>query len=231
MIKQVLDIPIEQITNVIHISDVHIRQLKRHKEYRQVFERLYEEVKNLMSPTTIIVVSGDIVHSKLEMSPELVGLMGEFFMRLAELGPVIITAGNHDANLSNQNRLDAISPIVSLMKHDNIFYLKDSGIYSIGNTDISVMSVFEPISSYPQAKDLDGDYKIAIYHGPLNNSQTDAGFSLSDGLNKDFFQGFDCVILGDIHRMQILQEYKEEVKEIEPKELNKYLKENWEEVK
>lgn len=231
MIKQVLDISIKEITNIIHISDVHIRQLKRHKEYCQVFEKLYKEVKKIITSTTIIVISGDIAHSKLEMSPELIALMGDFFKNLADLGPVIITAGNHDANLSNPNRLDVISPIVSLIKHKNLYYLKNSGVYSIGKIDISVMSVFEPISSYIQAKDLDGDFKIAIYHGALNNSKTDMGFTLSEGLDKDFFQGFNICLLGDIHRRQIIQEYKEEELEIEEKDLNKYLKDNWEVVK
>lgn len=226
--KQILNIPITEITNIIHISDIHIRQLKRHKEYCQVFEKLYKEVKKIITPTTVIFITGDIVHSKVEMSPELINLMGDFFKNLAELGPVIVIAGNHDANLSNSNRLDAISPVISLMNENNIFYLKNSGVYAIGNTDISVMSVFDSVSSYVQAKDLDGKFKIAVYHGALNQSKTDMGFVLSEGLNKDFFTGFDVVLLGDIHRNQIIQEYKEEELEIEEKDLKTYLKDGWE---
>lgn len=230
MIKQILDVPMKEVTNVIHISDVHIRNLKRHREYKIVFNNLYEEIKNIITPTTIIVVSGDIVHSKTEMSPELVALMGDFFKNLAELGTVIVTAGNHDANLSNTHRLDALSPIIDLMKNDSIYYLKDSGIYSIGTTDISVMSIFEPTDTYVQAKDLDGDYKIAIYHGPITHSKTDMGFSLSDGLSKSFFDGFHVVLLGDIHKRQTIQEYREEEIEIDEKELSKYLKDGWEKI-
>lgn len=230
MIKQILDIPITEITDIIHISDVHIRNLKRHKEYREVFEILYEQIKLVMTPTTIIIISGDIAHSKTEMSPELVELMGEFFTNLSELGHVLITAGNHDANLSNKSRLDVISPIIKLMKNKNIFYLKDSGLYSFANVDISVMSVFDKESDYVLADKLSAEYKVAIYHGVVNSSKTDLGFMLDGGIDMNLFDGFHCVILGDIHKNQILQEYSEEEIEIDTKELSIYLKDKWEHI-
>ena len=40
-----IDIGVEKIGKIYHIADVHIRNLKRHKEYEQVFEGLYEEVR------------------------------------------------------------------------------------------------------------------------------------------------------------------------------------------
>ena len=44
--------------------------LKRHKEYEQVFEGLYKEVKK-NPKNAISYIGGDIAHSKTEMSPEL----------------------------------------------------------------------------------------------------------------------------------------------------------------
>ena len=36
-----IDIGVEKIGKIYHIADVHIRNLKRHKEYREVFSQLY----------------------------------------------------------------------------------------------------------------------------------------------------------------------------------------------
>ena len=42
MVKKI-DIGFDNIDTIIHIADVHIRNLKRHKEYRQVFRKLYKD--------------------------------------------------------------------------------------------------------------------------------------------------------------------------------------------
>ena len=39
-----LDIGIETISNIFHISDIHIRTLKRHREYLEVFENMMLEI-------------------------------------------------------------------------------------------------------------------------------------------------------------------------------------------
>jgi predicted MPP superfamily phosphohydrolase len=60
------------VKKILHIADVHIRNLKRHEEYRQVFDKLYASLKSETDENTIIYLGGDIAHAKLEMSPELV---------------------------------------------------------------------------------------------------------------------------------------------------------------
>ena len=46
MIKEnVVKVPFRKLKYIHHISDIQIRNLKRHKEYEEVFERTYEEVK------------------------------------------------------------------------------------------------------------------------------------------------------------------------------------------
>ena len=105
---------VDQVDNVIHIADVHIRNFKRHDEYESVFQRVYdycrEEVRQ--NKNTIIYLAGDIVHAKTDMSPELIVQTRNFFVNLAQIAPVILIAGNHDMNLNNRNRLDALTPIV-----------------------------------------------------------------------------------------------------------------------
>ena len=38
-------VPFRKLKHIHHISDIQIRNLKRHKEYEEVFNRLYEKVK------------------------------------------------------------------------------------------------------------------------------------------------------------------------------------------
>ncbi len=61
-----------KLKRIYHIADVHIRNVKRHKEYRQVFEKMFEEIRSRGTEDSIIYLAGDIAHAKLEMSPELV---------------------------------------------------------------------------------------------------------------------------------------------------------------
>ena len=71
------------------------------------------------------------------------------------------------------------------------------------------MSVFEEPDSYVKAKDYDSKTKIALYHGSVFGSQTDFGFILPNSdIDKDIFDGFDMVLLGDIHKRQYLNDEK-----------------------
>ena len=53
---------------IAHISDTHIRNLKYHYEYRQAFEDLYDKLRD--QRPDIIVHTGDIAHTKTQLSPE-----------------------------------------------------------------------------------------------------------------------------------------------------------------
>jgi len=193
------------INKIYHIADVHIRNVKRHKEYRQVFRKLYSYIKKTKTENDLIYVAGDIVHAKTDMSPELVDLTSEFFTNLADLLPTIVILGNHDCNLNNNYRLDALSPIVKAIKHKNLHYLKDNGVYDIQGVHFNVMAVDEKPIKYIKAKDFDGNYKIALHHGSVHNASTDAGFTLSNThVTTDIFIGHDLTLLGDIHKLQYL---------------------------
>jgi predicted MPP superfamily phosphohydrolase len=107
-----------KIDKIYHISDIHIRLQKRHDEYKKVFTNLYNSLKdevkknNNTSMNGIIIITGDILHSKTELSPECVSLTADFFQKLSKIMPLVIMAGNHDANLNNNNRMDSLTPIV-----------------------------------------------------------------------------------------------------------------------
>lgn len=192
---------------ILHVADIHIRNWKRHKEYKIVFNKLFDVVEKL-PPNSIVTVGGDIVHAKTDMSPELIHMVSYFFKQLADKVPTIVITGNHDTNLNNNNRLDALTPIIEANKHPNLFYLRDSGIYQIGDLAISVMSLLDDKSEYPTADKIQVNCskKIAMYHGTIANSKVDSGLFLTHGLDWDTFAGFDIVLLGDIHKRQVFSE-------------------------
>jgi DNA repair exonuclease SbcCD ATPase subunit len=204
-----IDIGLDSIDRIYHIADVHVRNVKRHKEYRLVFKRLYSYIKKTKTDNSVIYVAGDIVHAKTDMSPELVAVVSEFFKKLSDLAPTLVITGNHDCNLNNSYRLDALSPIVKALNHQNLHYLKDNGIYCISGVHFNVMSVFDKPVDYIKAEDFDGDYKIALHHGSVHNASTDAGFTLSNThVTTNMFEGHDLSLLGDIHKPQYLNDEK-----------------------
>lgn len=199
-----------KIRRIYHLSDIHIRNYIRHEEYLQVFQRVYDFIEQDKDDNSVIVLVGDIVHAKTDMSPEATDLQRKLYKGLADLCPLILITGNHDCNLNNRNRLDALSPTINAMNHPNIYYWKDTGVYEMGGITFSVMSVFDSPDKYIPAKDIESDYKIALFHGAVNGSKTDIGFEIkNDSINVSLFNGFDLTLLGDIHKpAQYLNEEK-----------------------
>jgi DNA repair exonuclease SbcCD ATPase subunit len=198
---------LKQVDCIFHIADVHIRNWKRHKEFKGVFDRMFKELDKCPE-NTIVTVGGDIVHAKTEMSPELIRMCSILFEGLAKRFPTIIITGNHDANLNNPHRLDALTPIVEGLDIPNLFYLRNSGLYEIGDIAVSVMSLLDKEEDYITYDKIDNpeQYKrlVALYHGTIANSKVDSGLVLDHGLSWDTFAGFDVVPLGDIHKRQVL---------------------------
>jgi len=207
-LRKTIPTKLTQLDKIIHCADIHIRLYKRHAEYREVFATFYDSIRSQNLTNTAIVVAGDVVHAKTDMSPEMVNLTSEFLKQLADLAPTILIAGNHDLNLANPNRLDALSPIVDNLQHENLYYLKDSGVYEFANVEFALFAVDDGPEDWPSATALtDGKAKIALFHGPVNLAQTDVGYTVAGKITVDTFGGYDMVLLGDIHRTQILQEY------------------------
>ena len=202
-----IDIPLKKIKYIHHISDVHIRNLKRHAEYEQVFEKLYKKIKQNREDS-IIYIGGDIAHSKTDMSPELVDQTSRFLKSLSEICPTIVITGNHDCNLNNLNRLDVLTPIINNLNLPNLHYLKRSGVYDIADMSFVVWDVWEDEEDYIKASDFKADTKVVLYHGTVDRSKTDVGFSLPGKVTIDYFDGYDLGLIGDIHKRQYLNNEK-----------------------
>ncbi len=204
MIQQKIKVPFRKLKYIHHISDIQIRNLKRHKEYEQVFEGLYYEVRK-NKDNAVAYIGGDIAHSKTDMSPELIDQLSRLFKNLADICPTIIIAGNHDCNLNNLNRMDCLTPIVDNLNHPNLHYLKRTGVYTCADTDFIVWDVWDKEKDYIKAKDVPGDRtKVVLFHGTVDKCETDLGFNLPSDVKITKFKGYDLGLLGDIHKRQHL---------------------------
>ncbi len=196
------------VKKILHIADVHIRNLKRHEEYRQVFDKLYASLKSETDENTIIYLGGDIAHAKLEMSPEFVKEIAEFLTKCSEIAPTYLITGNHDCNMNNMGRLDVLTPIVDSLKLPNLFYLKDTQVFELENIRLVCFGIFDQKENWPKSNTLGNDKtNIALFHGAVDKSQTDIGYQVSSkNFPIEMFDGYDYALLGDIHKRQIMQE-------------------------
>jgi DNA repair exonuclease SbcCD ATPase subunit len=194
-----------RLKRIYHIADIHIRNVKRHKEFREVFYSMFDEIKKRGTEDSIIYLAGDIAHAKLEMSPELLKEISWLFTECSKHCTTILIAGNHDCNMNNSDRLDVLTPIVDALSLPNFHYLRDTQVYGIGDVDFAVFSIFDNKDNWPKADTLFGNKKIALFHGPVDHSQTDIGYVVSSRhFTTDMFDGYDLALLGDIHKRQEL---------------------------
>jgi len=186
-----------------HIADTHIRNLKYHFEYKEVFKQLYKSIKE--SKVDYIIHCGDIAHTKTQISPEFVDLCRDFFENLSKIAPTYIILGNHDGNLRNSSRQDAISPIVKAINSPTLTLLRDSGETKLdGGFCLNVLSVFDEDNWAKPSSDE--DINIALYHGAIDKSKTDTEWTLGGDHKIEIFDDFDFAFLGDIHKTQKLDE-------------------------
>ena len=162
---------LEKLNKIYHISDIHIRNFKRHDEYSRVFDRLNKYITNTFTDDSLILLTGDIVHSKTDVTPELVNIVQEFLRKLCNIGPVLMIPGNHDANLNNSHRMDALTPIVKALNHPNLVYLIDTCVITIADIMFIHWSVFDKPEKYIKPDKLRTEYKICLYHGPVTGVQ------------------------------------------------------------
>jgi DNA repair exonuclease SbcCD ATPase subunit/DNA repair exonuclease SbcCD nuclease subunit len=188
-----------------HIADTHIKNLKFHYEYKVVFEQLYEQLKE--KNVDYIIHCGDIAHTKTQISPEFVEMCTDFFRNLADIAPTYVILGNHDGNLKNSSRQDALTPIADALEHPNLHLLKDSGEVVLNdNFALNVLSVFDE-DNWSDPTNYER-VNIALYHGSISGCKTDIGWTMEYGENDiSIFDNFDYAFLGDIHKTnQVLDE-------------------------
>jgi len=218
---------------IAHLADIQIRFGSRHPEYRQVFKKLYADL-NIVKPDRIYL-AGDLVHQKINMSPNSHTLLAELLINLSNIAPTDVILGNHDMNLQDKAQGDAISPIFDLAsmlgqkemanvigEHNKnrvdfskkaVYFFPDSGIYDI--TDKLTYGVYSCKDNqlFALESKKPGRYYAALFHGTIYGSRNDNGYlSTGDNLIKpSTFANYDIAMLGDIHEHQTIPRFKDDI--------------------
>jgi len=205
---------------IAHIADLHIRGLTRHEEMRVCFERFYEKCRT--EKVDFIFIGGDIFHTKTRgITPEFIDWMNWWLTSMSQIAPVHMILGNHDGNLSNVDRQDAISPIVAALALPNVFLYKKSGVYEFApGWNWCVFSLFDE-EGWETVKPVKGAINIACFHGAIRGAVTDMNFEFEGDTTAAYFKDYDFVMLGDIHRFQFL-DIREYETIIDEKDLHLY---------
>jgi len=191
---------------IAHISDLHIRNFKYRDEYRAAFDQLYRKIDD--SALDLVINTGDTVHSKLAVSPELFDDVAKHMVEVCRMVPYWIILGNHDLNLKNSDRMDAISPVVRALQGKTRYELRmpeaqpegekmirgDFPDFTFWNHDIRGHKPFKVDPS---------QINVGLYHGSISGCVTDMGFKMEKGeAEVARFSNMDYVLMGDIHKCQ-----------------------------
>lgn len=187
------------IKKLVHYSDLHIRLFKDHDLYRSIINQMLEQFKELAPDR--IVFTGDLVHSKNQMTPELIEFVAWTLTECAKIAKTVLIIGNHDFLENNTSRLDALTPIIDSLNNENIVYYKNRGTYEDENVEWVVYSLME--HNIPPDFPNTERKKIGLFHGPVIGLSTDIGYKFEDGFDTSRFMGCDLVLCGDIHKRQV----------------------------
>lgn len=188
------------INKIVHFSDLHIRLFKDHDLYRDILRDMLSRFEELKPDR--IVFTGDLVHSKNQMTPELIDMVAWVLTECSKITKTILIIGNHDFLENNVSRLDALTPIIESLNNENICYYKDRGVYKDENIDWVVYSLYEH-NITPEIDSSSNNTKIGLFHGPVVGLSTDVGYKFEEGFDTHRFMGCDLVLCGDIHKRQI----------------------------
>ena len=213
------------IKRLVHFSDLHIRLFKDHELYRKILEQALSEWKTL-APDRILF-TGDLVHSKNQITPELIEFVAWVLTECSKIAKTIVIIGNHDFLENNSERLDALTPIIDSLNNPNVVYLKNRGVYEDENVNWCVYSLVQ--HNIPPEIPQNGKVNIGLFHGAINGLKTDLGHSFGeDAYDISKFKGTEIVLCGDIHLRQTL--YTDSVIEVDESKVEEYLKKGWEKV-
>ena len=204
--------------SIIHISDIHIRvgnhDKSRYTEYLTVFNNLFQSLSNqesIKNKTAVIVITGDLFHHKNKLEPYGLELALHLFRGLSVLTSVFVIRGNHDYRQDVPNERDMIS---ALMSYDipNVHYLDKTDVYTFHNLSFGLVAIQDTLlygattgisPNLPPFPKGDSEYNVALFHGTISGCTLQTGQPTLNGYPINWFQGFDAILLGDIHLQQI----------------------------
>lgn len=208
------------IKKIIHIADLHIRNVIRHEEYAEQLTKIVDKCAEIAEPyeknEVRIVIAGDIVHQKNTISNELFILTSAFIRKLEEIAKVIIISGNHDLVEQNKSRKDTLTALFDTAEFSNAFFLDESLGYQSGlveddNVTWALYSIHDGYNrpDIEEAKiDNPKNTIIGLFHGTVVGTSLYNGTVSEVGVPNSLFSGCDIVMAGHIHKRQEMQ-YKD----------------------
>jgi DNA repair exonuclease SbcCD ATPase subunit len=203
-----------QIDNIIHISDIHIPthlHEDRKDEYHLVFGRLYKVIEKqlIQNPNLIVAITGDLLHVKLNIEAETIILARNFLESLGKLCPTLLIIGNHDFAENNLERADSMTAVAHGIQ--NLYCLKYSGLYRLGNMIFAFSSLFDgKFIHHENIPDTGGLPVYKLFHGTVVGSENCNG-TINKISHKRYpsvvdFNGYNAVLMGHVHKYQKLTE-------------------------
>ena len=201
---------------VIHCADLHIRNFQRLEEYAEQLNKFIEKCKDIASEynegEVRILISGDLVNNKNNVSNELFTFTSTFLRQLEEIAPVIVFAGNHDLLTNNSSRMDTLTALFDTAGFKNCRYIDqligyESGCICDDNIIWALYSIFDDFNK-PDLEWVEREKDtrvIGLYHGMVVGATLNNGFLVQDGFDGDAFDGCDAVMAGHIHKYQVLK--------------------------
>lgn len=214
------------ITNVFHLSDIHIRigdskDLARYDEYINVFNQYAANIEShqaVIDKTAVSIITGDIFHNKTRLDSFSVTMFNKLIDIISAITPVYIILGNHDFRQDKPDTPDLITSILADVSRPNVHFMKDTGHYVVGNIGFGLVAVkdtlVEGTSSGKQVDELppfpsphefpdDVDVTVALFHGTMVSCKLQNYSDSMEGYPLSWFNGYDAAMLGDVHLQQI----------------------------
>jgi DNA repair exonuclease SbcCD nuclease subunit len=209
---------------ILHFADIHIKD-KCVNEYYKIFKtilfpKLRQIKQNNPNELIVVVIAGDLFHTKIKLTAEEYKQGYWFLENLASLFQTIIIPGNHDCNMNNSKKMDLIVPIADALKKSNnvsvatnLFYWNKTGVYTdrilFPNIKFHVWSCID--QKIPDIKNnIDVEYaNIALVHHSVGSAIFQNGMKCDDNNYATISQlsNYHLTLLGDIHKHQYLKPY------------------------
>jgi len=194
---------------IYHISDIHIRTTdERYEEYNIIFQKFCNDITDPGS--SLIVITGDILHSKTQLTPLCIKELIDFLIMLTNKTDVIIVLGNHDLpanNIIGDNIINIIAQKNFDTQH-NLFILTQNDTYIYKNIIFGNTLVYSTYVT-PCNEETTNKIKIALYHGTIYEAKmNDANTCTESALKISDFEDYDMGLFGDVHVQQYMDAKK-----------------------
>ncbi len=185
-----------------------------------MFENLFTLLRgfeSIQKGEALILLTGDLFHNKHKLEPHGIRIAVRLLQGLAAIAPTIVIRGNHDYRQDAPHELDLISAIVSY-DIPNLTYMDETGAFEIENVGFGLVAIqdtllyaatsgmVEELPPFPSVSGFSSEvtHKVALFHGSVVHAKLQNGMTCEGhGYPLEWFNGYDLVLLGDIHLQQV----------------------------